>query len=90
MGKLFRLSSLVAIEPVSDFILVETHSPDRSADSWTSVINQRLEQMPVHVIQATSDEAKGIIHHVQKDLKAHHSQDLWLFEVLWVDGERPP
>lgn len=36
--------------------------------------------MPVRVIQATSDEAKGIVHHVQKDLKAHHSPDL--FHIL--------
>ena len=36
--------------------------------------------MPVRVIQATSDEAKGIVHHVQKDLNAHHSPDL--FHIL--------
>lgn len=71
---------LVAIEPVSDFILAEKYSSDRSADSWTTTINERLEAMPVHVNQVTSDEAKGIVHHVEKDLQAHHSPDL--FHIL--------
>lgn len=71
---------LVAIDPVSNFILQEKYSPDRSSQSWTAAINERLENMPVNVIQATSDQAKGIIHHVEEELSAHHSPDL--FHIL--------
>jgi hypothetical protein len=34
----------------------------------------------VRIIQVASDEAKGIIHHVEKELSAHHSPDL--FHIL--------
>ena len=77
---------LVAIDPSSNFILQEKYSPDRSSESWTKAINERLENMPVRVIQVTSDEAKGIIHHVEKELSAHHSPDLFhiLQELVWA------
>jgi hypothetical protein len=33
--------------------------------------------VPVKVVQGGSDEAKGLLRHVQKDLRAHHSPDLF-------------
>jgi len=68
---------LVAIEPVSDFILVEKYAESRSATEWTSTLQQAMAGLAVKVIQSTSDEGKGIVKHVQDDLGAHHSPDLF-------------
>ena len=68
---------LVAIEPVSDFILVEKYAESRSAAEWTSTLQQATAGLAVKVIQSTSDEGKGIVKHVQDDLGAHHSPDLF-------------
>jgi hypothetical protein len=68
---------LVAIEPVSNFILVEQYAPDRTAATWTQALNTALDGLPVTVIQGTSDEAKAWRHHVQKDLGAQHASDLF-------------
>src|SRR5215813_4069486 len=68
---------LVAIEPVSDFILVEKYARHRDAETWNQAIEQALERLPVEVIQSTGDEAKGILTHVRDGLGAHHSPDLF-------------
>jgi hypothetical protein len=68
---------LVAIEPVSNFILLEQYAEDRSAATWTQALEGALQDMPVAVVQGTSDEAKGLLRHMQKDLGAHHSPDLF-------------
>ena len=68
---------LVAIEPVSNFILVEQYASDRTAATWTSALNTALDGLPVTVIQGTSDEATALRHHVQKDLGAQHASDLF-------------
>jgi hypothetical protein len=67
---------LVAIEPVSDFILVEKYAQHRDAETWNQALEQALERLPVEVIQSTGDEAKGILSHVRDGLGAHHSPDL--------------
>ena len=68
---------LVAIEPVSDFILVEQYAESRSATTWTDTLQQATAGLAVKVVQSTSDEGKGIVKHVQDDLGAHHSPDLF-------------
>jgi hypothetical protein len=68
---------LVAIEPVSNFILVEQYAPDRTATTWTHALETALAGMPVSVIQATSDEAKALRHHQEHDLGAQHAADLF-------------
>jgi hypothetical protein len=68
---------LVAIEPVSDFILVEEYAADRKAETWTNVMTEGLKGLPVTVVQGTSDEAKAILSHVENALQAHHSPDLF-------------
>ncbi|MBK1736174.1 hypothetical protein CKO15_13005 [Halorhodospira abdelmalekii] len=68
---------LVAIDPVSGFIVVEQVSEDRSAAAWTKALESGLEGLNVTIIQGTSDEAKGLLAHVQRDLGAHHSTDLF-------------
>jgi hypothetical protein len=68
---------LVAIEPVSNFILHERYAPDRSAATWTQALDEALEGLRVEVVQGTSDEAKGLLRHVERDLGAHHSPDVF-------------
>jgi hypothetical protein len=68
---------LVAIEPVSDFVLVEEYAEDRKAATWTKVVADGLKGLQVKVVQGTSDEAKAIIAHVQDAFDAHHSPDLF-------------
>jgi len=44
---------LVAIEPVSNFILLEQYAPDRTATTWTQALETALAGLPVTVIQGT-------------------------------------
>ena len=68
---------LVAIEPVSNFILLEQYAPDRTAATWTQALTTALAGLPVTVVQGTSDEAQALRHHVAHDLGARHSSDLF-------------
>lgn len=77
---------LVAIEPVSDFILVEKYAESRSATEWTRTLQQATAGLAVKVVQSTSDEGKGIVKHVHDDLGAHHSPDLFHVQQELVRG----
>lgn len=68
---------LVAMEPVSNYILLEAYASDRKAESWTEALSESLADMPVKVIQGTSDEGRGLRHHIEKELGVHHSSDLF-------------
>lgn len=68
---------LVAMEPVSNFILLEQYGEKRDAESWNTLLGEALKGLPVKVIQSTSDEARGIVNHVEKNLGAHHSPDIF-------------
>lgn len=68
---------LVAIEPVSNFILVEQYQPQRDAETWQQCALAKLATLPVTVCQVTSDAAKAIIAHTETYLGAHHSPDLF-------------
>jgi hypothetical protein len=52
---------LVAIEPVSGFILVETYASNRDSSTWAGVITQATKDLPVTVVALTSDRAKALI-----------------------------
>jgi hypothetical protein len=67
---------LVAIEPVSNFILLEQYASNRTAKEWTAAMKQAVAGKPIQVIQSASDQARGILHHVKEDLGVHHSPDL--------------
>jgi hypothetical protein len=68
---------LVALEPVSNCIVLEQYAKDRCAATWTQALDAALAELPVEVIQGTSDEAKALHRHIEKDCKAHHSPDLF-------------
>jgi hypothetical protein len=68
---------LVAIEPVSNFIMTEQYSEKRDAASWANAMSEGLADLPVTVVQSTSDEGKGLLKYVKDELGAHHSPDLF-------------
>lgn len=75
---------LVAIEPVSDFILLEKYAEKRNAETWDGAVQGALSGMPVTVLQSTSDEAKGLLTHAKAGLGAHHSPDVFHIQhELW-------
>jgi hypothetical protein len=71
------LMCLVAIEPVSNFILLEDYRNHRDEDTWTQALKTATAGMPVEIIQLTSDQAKGLLACAQNGLNAHHSPDLF-------------
>jgi uncharacterized protein DUF6399 len=68
---------LVAIEPVSGFIVVERYSERRDAPSWNTAIAEGTADLSVDVVQVTSDQARGILAHVRCGLGAHAGPDLF-------------
>ena len=68
---------LVAIEPASNFVLVEQYAAHRDATTWTTVITQALDGLPVTVVLLTSDQAKGLICCANHGLQAQHLPELF-------------
>ena len=59
---------LVALEAASGFIFLEMYAPSRDAETWTEKLTAVLGQLPVKVIQVTSDEAKALIKHAEEKM----------------------
>jgi hypothetical protein len=68
---------LVAIEPISNFILLEQLTKDRKTATWNQHMQDALSGLPVEVIQCVSDEGKSLLKHAAEGLGAHHSPDLF-------------
>jgi hypothetical protein len=68
---------LVAVEPVSNFLLLEAYHPQRDAATWTTALQQALQGLPVTVVQVTSDQAKGLVACARDGLAAQHTPDLF-------------
>ncbi|MCP4371697.1 MAG: helix-turn-helix transcriptional regulator [Deltaproteobacteria bacterium] len=67
---------MVAIDGVSNYIILEKYVENRSGQTWNNAVTHALAGLPkVEVIQVTSDEAKGLLNHTSKGLGAHHSPD---------------
>ena len=67
---------LVAIEPASNFILLEQYAQHRDAATWTSVITAALDGLPVSVVLPSSDQAKGLISRASNGLRARHLPEM--------------
>ena len=50
---------LVGIEPVSDFILLETMTSKRDEATWNEALQQGLKGLPVKIVQSLKMKAKG-------------------------------
>jgi hypothetical protein len=68
---------LVALEPVSNFLLVECYRDRRDADTWTEAIQEGTHGMSVEIVQLTSDQARGLLCCAEKGLQVAHSGDLF-------------
>jgi hypothetical protein len=68
---------LVAIEPVSNFLVVEQYATHRDAATWNAAVSQALAGLSVTVVQAVGDEAKGLLAHAKEGLGVPHSPDLF-------------
>ena len=77
---------LVAIEPASNYILLEKYADSRKAADWTKSMEQATAGLPIEIVQSTSDEGRGILSHAKKDLGAHHSPDVFHVEQELVKG----
>ena len=68
---------LVAVEPASNFLLLEAYHPQRDGATWTAALTQALQGLPVEVVQVTSDQAKGLLACARDGLEAQHTPDLF-------------
>jgi hypothetical protein len=68
---------LVALEPSSNFLLLEQYSDRRDAASWTAALEQAVEGLPVRVLLLGSDQAKGLIACAKDGLGAMHLPELF-------------
>jgi hypothetical protein len=68
---------LVGMDPESNYIVLEHTAPARDQDTWNALMAPALAGLNCKVIQATSDEAPGLLAYVAHHLGAHHSPDLF-------------
>lgn len=68
---------LVAMEPVSNFILLERYTAGRAAATWETAFRTATHGLPVKVIQGVGDAGKALTHHIAVDLGAHKGPDLF-------------
>ena len=68
---------LVAIEPASNFLLVEQYAQHRDAATWTAAIEQAIDGLPVEVVLLSSDQAKGLLACAGSGLEAQHLAELF-------------
>jgi hypothetical protein len=80
---------LVAIEPVSNFLLLEQYATRRDAATWNAAVFQALVGLPVTVAQAVGDEAKGLLAHAKEGLGVPHSPDLFHVQHECSRGTAP-
>lgn len=77
---------LVAMEPLSNFILVEAYNDRRDGLTWTLTIREAIAGLPVEVIQITSDQAKGLLSCARDGFDAHYSPDLFHLQQELTHG----
>ncbi len=68
---------LVAIEPESGFILLEKKAENRTCETWTAQMSEAMQGMKAKIIQATSDEGKGLLAYAEHTLQVAHSPDIF-------------
>jgi len=80
---------LVAMDPVSGFIVLEEVADNREAATWTEAVQTATADMPVAIAVAAGDEAVGLLAHAGQ-IGAHHAPDLFHVQhPLWQALARP-
>jgi hypothetical protein len=77
---------LVAIEPVSNCILLEQYADNRRAETWTRAAAEAPASLPVTIGQSASDEGRGIRQHVKAGLGVQHAPDLFHVQNALIKG----
>ncbi len=67
---------LVALEPVSGFIVLEQYAADRTAATWTQALRAACAGLPITMVPGTADAATALCRHIAQDHGAHHAPDL--------------
>src|SRR5262249_52814193 len=68
---------LVALEPVSNFILVEQSAADRPAATWADAIRRATAGMALEVVLLSSDQARALLACASDELHAQHLPELF-------------
>ena len=68
---------LVAMDAASGFIFLEAYADARDSITWKKKLKEALGDLPIEIVQVTSDEAKALIKHAEKEIGANHSPDLF-------------
>jgi Family of unknown function (DUF6399) len=68
---------LVAMDAVSNFILVEQFADKRDAQSWADVLRASVVGWPVRIVGLLGDEAKGLIRCAREQLRVLKGSDLF-------------
>lgn len=80
---------LVAMDPVSGYIVLEQAAESRDADTWTAAVNAAIADLWVEVVVAAGDEASGLAAHAVQ-MGAQHAPDLFHVQhPLWRALVRP-
>ena len=80
---------LVAMEPVSGFVLVEESAENRKAATWTAAVRKALADLWVTVLVTGADEASALATHAA-ELGAHLAPDVFHVQhPLWRAVARP-
>jgi hypothetical protein len=81
---------LVAIEPASNFILLERYAENREARTWTGAMNEALADLAVDVTMVATDEGRGLVAHVKRGLGVLSAPDLFhAMRDVWKALARP-
>jgi hypothetical protein len=81
---------MVGIEPVSNFILVETYDTKRDSQTWAKAIATGIDGLNVHVVVLTSDQASGLIRCAEKELVVLYHPDLFHLQRDLAKPVLPP
>lgn len=68
---------LVAIEVISNYILVEQYSEQRRAEDWNQAVNEALKGLNVNLLSSTTDGGTALAAHVKQELKIEQAPDLF-------------
>jgi hypothetical protein len=71
---------LVALEAISGFLLLERYAAGRDEATWNDAMRPALQDLPVTIRLAASDEAKGLLAHARHGLGVPHAPDLFHFQ----------
>lgn len=68
---------LVAIELLSNYILVEQYAEQRREEDWNSAVSEALKGLNVDILSSTTDGGTALAAHVKRELKTEQAPDLF-------------